>query len=412
MLGLAALTWLAWALLHHPKIPHPGTLSLHDTVSVLQLVFASVAGAGALVALIVAYRRQKVAEADSAHDRTRVFNERFTAIAGQLGDDKPAIRLAGVHAMAGLADDWKANRQTCVNVLCAYLRLPYEHDPGEQAPAAEGLAFRASREVRHTAIRVLTAHLQDDAAVSWQRLNFDFTGVVFDGGSFDGAKFSGGMVNFGGADFSGGTVYFRGATFSGGTVYFRGATFSGSTVYFTDTAFSGGTVYFQGAKFSGGTVNFSAATFSDDSTVNFRDAVFSGGTVYFQGAKFSGGTVNFSLTTFSDDGTLDFSGANLSDGRIQFGSTKFSNGAVYFRSTEFSGGTVNFGFSKFSGATVNFSDARFSGGAVNFRSAEFSGGTVNLSHASDWSDPPIFDSPVSPAVELPAAHHRRSRPES
>ena len=85
-LGLAALTWLAWALLHHPKIPHPGVISLHDTVGVLQLVFASVAGAGALVALIVAYRRQKVAEADSAHDRTRVFNERFTAIAAQLGD--------------------------------------------------------------------------------------------------------------------------------------------------------------------------------------------------------------------------------------------------------------------------------------------------------------------------------------
>ena len=59
----------------------------------LQLVFASVAGAGALVALIVAYRRQKVAEADSVHDRTRVFNERFTTIAAQLGDDQPAVRL-------------------------------------------------------------------------------------------------------------------------------------------------------------------------------------------------------------------------------------------------------------------------------------------------------------------------------
>ena len=42
----------------------PGEMSnlLHDTVGVLQLVFASVAGAGALVALIVAYRRQRVAE--------------------------------------------------------------------------------------------------------------------------------------------------------------------------------------------------------------------------------------------------------------------------------------------------------------------------------------------------------------
>jgi len=27
--------------------------------------------------------------------------------------------------MAGLADDWPENRQTCVDILCAYLRLPY-----------------------------------------------------------------------------------------------------------------------------------------------------------------------------------------------------------------------------------------------------------------------------------------------
>jgi hypothetical protein len=119
MIALGCLSWLAWALLHHPRLPHSATISLHDAVGVLQLVFASVAGAGALVALIVAYRRQKIAEADSAHDRTRVFNERFSAIATQLGDAQPAVRLAGVHAMAGLADDWKANRQTCIDV-----RLP------------------------------------------------------------------------------------------------------------------------------------------------------------------------------------------------------------------------------------------------------------------------------------------------
>ena len=70
--------------------------------------------------------------------------------------------------MAGLADDWPENRQTCVDVLCAYLRMPYEPDPGQDAPEPERLAFRASREVRHTVIRVIVAHLKDDAAVSWQ----------------------------------------------------------------------------------------------------------------------------------------------------------------------------------------------------------------------------------------------------
>ena len=31
--------------------------------------------------------------------------------------------------MAVLADDWEENRQTCVDVLCAYLRMPYAPDP-------------------------------------------------------------------------------------------------------------------------------------------------------------------------------------------------------------------------------------------------------------------------------------------
>jgi hypothetical protein len=118
--GLAVLWLAARALLGNPHLATSKGITVRDTVGVAQLVFASVAGAGALVALVVAYRRQRVAEvataedkdrwkATAAHDRTRGFNERFTAIATQLGDDKPAVRLAGVHAMAGLADDWTEN---------------------------------------------------------------------------------------------------------------------------------------------------------------------------------------------------------------------------------------------------------------------------------------------------------------
>jgi hypothetical protein len=157
LVALAVLTvlgWLALVLLHHPALAGSHVISVHDAVGVAQLVFASVAGAGALVALVVAYRRQRVAEDAASHERTRILNERFTAIATQLGEKEPAVRLAGVHALAGLADDWKENRQTCVDVLCAYLRLPYDPDPGEDAAAAERSAYRANREVRHTVIRL------------------------------------------------------------------------------------------------------------------------------------------------------------------------------------------------------------------------------------------------------------------
>jgi hypothetical protein len=132
-----------------------------------------------------------------AEQRTRTLNERFDTVAGQLGSDKPpAVRLAGVYAMAGLADDWQDHRQMCVDVLCAYLRMPYEPEPGDDAPVEKRLALQASREVRHTVIRVIAAHLNGTAPVSWCGLNFDFAGAVFDGGDFSGAKFSGGTVDF------------------------------------------------------------------------------------------------------------------------------------------------------------------------------------------------------------------------
>src|SRR5215471_17998800 len=67
-----------------------------------------------------------------AEQRTRTLNERFATAADKLGSDKPpAVRLAGVYAMAGLADDWPESRQTCVDVLCGYLRMPYVPSRGK-----------------------------------------------------------------------------------------------------------------------------------------------------------------------------------------------------------------------------------------------------------------------------------------
>jgi uncharacterized protein YjbI with pentapeptide repeats len=395
--SLGGLTWLAWVLLHHPKLPRPGTISLHDTVSVLQLVFASVAGAGALIALIVAYRRQKLSEAVSELDRyraeldrTRVFNERFTTAAAQLGDDHPAIRLAGVHAMAGLADDWEEGRQTCVDVLCAYLRMPYNPDPGDQAPVEEQLSFRAFREVRHTLIRIVRRHLLESVKVSWQNLNFDFTGVVFDGGDFTGADFFGdssdGYVSFRGAQFCG-PVSFDDTRFGGGEVTFDGAVFSSGNITFSGSHFSGGTVWF-GAQFSGSRVDFSVVKFSGG-TVDFRGAVFSAGDVHFSYAMFSGGRVNFTSAVFSGS-KIDFTKATFSSGEVSF---SFEiDPELWEKQGELAATT-------FSGSEFDFSGAKFTGAEVDFREAVFSSGQLNFMHVSDWSHPPMF-SGTPPAIVL------------
>jgi len=369
-----------------------------------------------------------------AEQRTRTLNERFATAAEQLGSDKPAVRLAGVYAMAGLADDWEENRQTCVDVLCAYLRMPYEPDPGQDAPAPLRLAFQAIREVRHTVIRVITAHLRKDAAASWCGEDLDFTGAIFDGCDFSGAQFSGGTVSFSDAQFSSGRVDFGGAVFSGSTVSFSGARFSGGLVYFGGAVFSGGTVGFSHAQFSDGTVAFLRAGFSGG-TVDFSGAAFSGGTVYFGSAVFSGGRVDFDapfpeapsdFAAVFSGGRVAFSGAAFSGGTVAFGRARFSGSTVDFSAARFSGGTVDFGaelsivpfyvgamfsggviaFSGavFSGGTVAFGRARFSGSTVDFSRAVFSGGIVNFSDVGDWSSPPAFswtDTPPS-GVKLPS----------
>ncbi|MFF7127188.1 pentapeptide repeat-containing protein [Streptomyces sp. NPDC008240] len=279
------------------------------------------------------------AEKSLEHERTRLLNERFSTAAELLGHEEAACRLAGVHAMAGLADDWAERRQTCIDVLCAYLRMPYYPlGPNIDGPA-DG---QANREVRLTVIRTIRDHLLRDTPpeTSWCGYDLDFTGATFDGGDFSFARFSGGKVGF------------------------TGAAFSGSEVSFSGAKFSGSEVSFSGAKFSGGKLSFGGATFSSGE-VSFRDAAFSGSEVSFNGI-FRGGRVNFYKATFSV-GRVNFNGATFASGEVSF------NGAV------------------FSGGEVSFNGAVFSGGLVPFHSAQFCGGVVDMRAPADWSRPPSFD---------------------
>ncbi|MEU6778575.1 pentapeptide repeat-containing protein [Nonomuraea angiospora] len=288
----------------------------------LKIAFTVVAGLGGLVALVVAYRRQKVAEAaqrvsergeDRAHraeqrEATKLHNDRFATAAGQLGHDSPAVRLAGVHALAGLADDAPTRelRQTCIDVLCAYLRMPYTPHPGKDAPEADRLAFAGMREVRHTVIRLITAHLRENAPVSWRGHDLDFTGVVFDGGDFSHAAFTGGEVSFDAATFTRGMVLFFKTAFAGATVSFNSATFNGGRVFFTSATFTSGKVFFTATTFAGAKVFFAGTAFTG-ATVAFNDATFSGGEVSFHNAAFTSGGVGFANAAFTG-GEVDFRG--------------------------------------------------------------------------------------------------------
>ncbi|MFE9684067.1 pentapeptide repeat-containing protein [Streptomyces sp. NPDC006285] len=348
-------------LLDVREIDGTAKLDAKTLFELVKLSFGVVAGAGALVALVVAYRRQRVDEAGAHREATRLHTERFSQAVDKLGSDSPAVRLGGVHALAGLADDAPDHnlRQTCVDVPCAYLRLPFSSDPGdlpnllsdgtppteEQRNAHQDRRnlYYALREVRHTILRFIGDHyrIPEGAHRSWQGCNLDLTGVTIDGNmDLSGATFASGKVSFGGATFAGGKVSFDRATFSGDTVSFGGATFASSEVSFDRATFSGGTVSFGGATFSGGTVSFGSATFVGGE-VFFSGATFSGSEVLFGGATFSGSEVLFGGATFSG-GEISFSGATFSGGRIFFGGVRFSGSEVTFGGATFVGGEMSF----------------------------------------------------------------------
>jgi hypothetical protein len=157
-----------------------------------------VLGAGGFIALLLAARRQQTAEQDVAtkrhdlllreqanedarHDAAeRRISDLYLKAVEQLGAEKAPVRLAGLYALERLAQDNPAHRQTIVNVVSAYLRMPYEL-PVEGAEPERHRACLEEREVRMTAQQILTGHLAPagaDRARFWADLDLDLRGAV------------------------------------------------------------------------------------------------------------------------------------------------------------------------------------------------------------------------------------------
>lgn len=419
--------------------------STSAVLDVVKLAFALVAGVGGSIGLVLAYRRHKIAEAAVLIDKAkearearkeaqegrrderevqRAYNERFGAAAAQLGSDLHAVRIAGVYAMAQLADDWAAGRQQCIDVLCGMLRHISTTRPNDGTPEAELPPARSDNEFRHTIIRIIAAKLR---AGSWSGQDFDFTGVLFDGG-FDlgGARLTG-SITFAGALFRTDVFSFKGAHLDGGSIDFTHAAFDhgcridflraeikrggisftnthfaeGSTVNFEKSKLAGGTLAFESIVISGGRLTFFDADFTGTRTV--IDGQLTSGIVSLAHTRFISGSARFTLALHGGD--LVFNDAQFQGGTVSFERTDFAGGRADFIRTELIGGEVEFGAVAFHGTEVSFRQARFpygavrftharfqSRGSVTFEGAEFNGAEVDFRKVSDWTHPPIFDS--------------------
>jgi hypothetical protein len=244
----AVLLWLALGL---PAAPSPDT-----RLNVIKIALSVVAGVGGVVALVVAYRKQRIGEVAEARERVKVLNERFASACSQIGHEKPTVRLAGIYAMASLADEWLEQRQVCIDVLCAYLRIPY-------GPALDSPWYHDEEsEVRLSVTSVISDHLRPGAPVSWQGHEFNLVRAVLRSADFADIQVTGGRLFFSLTQFPGGWTSFDGMHVSGGEVWFGGAEFGGAKVSFDNAEFSGGRVQFDGAEFNGGEVSFRGAKFT------------------------------------------------------------------------------------------------------------------------------------------------------
>ncbi|MET7335984.1 pentapeptide repeat-containing protein [Nonomuraea sp. NPDC005650] len=334
-------------------------------IDVIRTALAAGAGVGAAITLMLAFRRQRhheIVAASTEHDASeRRVTELYTKAAEQLGNAQAPVRLAGLYALERLAQNNPDQRQTIVNVICAYLRMPYtppsedRHDKIRTAQriARHGAWARASaaagdrdaqeeRQVRLTAQRILTDHLHytkapasgrgqrrisDLNARFWRDIRLDLTGATlldFDladcrvsSAEFHKTAFTG-FTTFGGAIFTD-TVWFSEATFID-VPRFSGATFD-DTVWFDRTTFDNGsrfdrttfsgTAWFDRATFTGAT-SFGGATFTD--TAAFGGATFTD-TVWFGGATFAGNAWFGGTTTIdaAASGEADFTDAATFD---------------------------------------------------------------------------------------------------
>jgi uncharacterized protein YjbI with pentapeptide repeats len=389
---------------------------------------------GAAIGASVAYRgvqetRRQIAQ--TAADNQQQFTltrqgqitDRYTKAVEQLGHEKAPVRLGALYSLERLAQNNPEHRQTVVDVVCAYLRMPYTPPPRSDRPLIEVETFGPPRwgsyeqhtaamrsaehqtftaddpdpalhpapkqdpnqeelQVRQTAQRIIAAHLQLPERTSgtkaqrrrpsprwafWPGISLDLTGAALVDLKF--WRVSAIQAHFEGATFHG-TAMFGQATFQNawfdrasftGEAWFRTVTFQ-RDAWFLRATFHG-VAWFNGATFRGDAW-FGEASFPG--TALFEDVTFHGKTG-FNEVTFHRGA-RFFMATFQDQAPF---GKTIFGGEAWFGAATFK-GVAWFDGATFQG-RAWFGQATFQGDT-RFAQATFQGDA-QFGEATFTGDT-------------------------------------
>jgi hypothetical protein len=131
---------------------------------------------------------RQVLESDRAsHERERAADERFLRAVELLGHETDQVRVGALHALAGLARNRPTYTQDVLDVICSYLRRPFEHPEyyeargrvGEYEGESLALADRW-RVVRMTAQRLLADLLPRAVDPEAKAYDLDLTGATLE----------------------------------------------------------------------------------------------------------------------------------------------------------------------------------------------------------------------------------------
>lgn len=136
------------------------------------------------------------------HTAERALRERYTEAAELLGSPQFPMRMAGVYALAALADDWHrfgddTERQVCIDLLCAYLRTDTSARYGAEdiTDTEKHAKWEEENAVRAGIIATIRARrlrsLAEDDARSWRTCALDLTGAKLMRADFSDADLRG-----------------------------------------------------------------------------------------------------------------------------------------------------------------------------------------------------------------------------
>ncbi|MBG6191516.1 hypothetical protein IWX64_002481 [Arthrobacter sp. CAN_A212] len=265
------------------------SLTAMELQQVVQSAVTTAAALGLGITLYLSFRRQKTT--DEGHlttlellrlhrdqhrsDSITKLRDRYVSAADQLGSESRPIRLAGIYALASLADDWSEERnvkerQVCIDLLTTYLALGANDTDTVESQGPEWETIWSTIFDRSVLERNNPGWPGADVRIRNVGLKSRLSGLRFDYGLL---SFSGSPVR---------------------AMEFDGCDFQATEVLF-DSYDRGGVLSFRNCRFSGGMINFcwqsdlDAAGAYEDLRIHFFNCNFEGTQVLFNGSGDMGG---------------------------------------------------------------------------------------------------------------------------